>query len=128
MQLFLVDGGQARAVEQFGSRFSIAHLVRTSEGIRVSFAYLPKNGSIGRHEAVENQILVEVDGEGWVSGEDRTRKPIRIGQATFWTRGEQHETGSEKGLTALILEGVGGEPPQDAAPILPVRNDAGDNR
>jgi len=117
MQLFLVDGGRARAVERFGSRFSIAHLVRTSEGMQVTFAYLQKDGSIGRHEAVENQILVVVSGEGWVGGADGTQKPIGVGQAAFWTKGEQHETVSKLGLTAIILEGAGVEPPPNAVPI-----------
>jgi len=117
MQLFLVDGGRARAVEHFDSRFLIVHLVRTSEGIQVTFAYLQKDGSIGRHEAVENQILVVVEGEGWVGGADGTQRPIGVGQAVFWTKGEQHETGSESGLTAIILEGAGVKPPPNAVPI-----------
>jgi hypothetical protein len=40
-----------------------------------------------------------------VSGADGILEPIAAGQAVFWAEGEEHETTSEDGLTALILEG-----------------------
>lgn len=62
-------------------------------------------GSLIRHAATYAQILAVVNGSGMVSGADGILEPIAAGQAVFWAEGEEHETTSEDGLTALILEG-----------------------
>ena len=40
-----------------------------------------------------------------MSGADGIDEPIVAGEAVFWNEGEEHETKSENGLTALIVEG-----------------------
>ncbi len=45
-----------------------------------------------------------------MSGSDGVAQPIGPGEAVFWEVGEEHETTSATGLTALILEGEGLEP------------------
>ena len=40
-----------------------------------------------------------------VSGADGVDEPIVAGEAVFWQAGEEHETTSKDGLTALIIEG-----------------------
>jgi hypothetical protein len=40
-----------------------------------------------------------------VTGADDVDKPIIAGEAVFWDDGEEHETKSPLGLTALIIEG-----------------------
>jgi quercetin dioxygenase-like cupin family protein len=67
-------------------------------------------GRIGRHPATVPQILAVLDGSGEVSGADGIFEPIGPGEAVFWPQGEEHETSSATGLTALILEGAGLEP------------------
>ena len=56
------------------------------------------------------QILAVLEGSGEVSGADGVAEPIGPGEAVFWRQGEEHETMSAAGLTALILEGDGLEP------------------
>jgi hypothetical protein len=51
-----------------------------------------------------------LEGAGWVSGADGTIEPIAAGEAVFWAAGEEHETRTDEGLTALILEGDGVQP------------------
>lgn len=53
------------------------------------------------------QLFCIVAGSGWVSGEDGTRVPIRTGEAAWWDRGEIHESGTDTGMTAIVLEGDG---------------------
>jgi quercetin dioxygenase-like cupin family protein len=67
-------------------------------------------GRIVRHPASVPQILAVLEGAGEVSGADGVAEPIAAGEAVFWRRGEEHETVSASGLTALILEGDGLEP------------------
>jgi hypothetical protein len=45
-----------------------------------------------------------VAGSGWVSGGDGGREPIRTGEAVLWEPGEEHESGSDDGMTALVVE------------------------
>ena len=67
-------------------------------------------GRIARHPASIPQILAVLEGAGEVSGADGVSGPIAAGEAVFWRAGEEHETTSTSGLTALILEGDGLEP------------------
>jgi quercetin dioxygenase-like cupin family protein len=61
-------------------------------------------GRLGRHPAVCEQLFLVIDGAGWVSGDDGQRAPIARGEAAVWQAGEEHESGSDKGMTALVVE------------------------
>ncbi len=67
-------------------------------------------GRIARHPATYPQILAVLDGSGEVSGAGGVAEPIKAGEAVFWPAGEEHETKTAVGLTALIVEGNGLEP------------------
>jgi quercetin dioxygenase-like cupin family protein len=67
-------------------------------------------GRLARHPATYPQILAVLEGSGEVSGADGGDEPIEVGEAVFWSAGEEHEMKSAAGLTALIIEGVGLEP------------------
>jgi hypothetical protein len=41
---------------------------------------------------------------GWVAGDDGEREAITSGDAVLWEPGEEHESGSDEGLTALVVE------------------------
>ncbi len=97
-------------ISRFASRFSMTHVLCSPGPARANCAYLPAAGLIGRHQTMENQLLVVIAGDGWVSGEDNERRSIKKDEAAFWTVGETHETGSDNGLTALVLEGSGVDP------------------
>ncbi len=45
-----------------------------------------------------------VSGDGWVSGAEGERESIVAGQAVLWEPGEEHESGSYAGMTALVVE------------------------
>ena len=61
-------------------------------------------GVVARHPAVGAQLFVVVSGSGWVSGGDGEREPIEAGEAVLWEPGEEHESGSDEGMTALVVE------------------------
>jgi quercetin dioxygenase-like cupin family protein len=106
VRILRFDAAIARPITQFGSiGASIAPIVRTSaEPLHAGCIYIAGGGSIGRHPAVGAQLFLVVAGEGWVSGVDGVRVPIHVGQAAFWEPGEEHESGSGRGMTALTLE------------------------
>jgi quercetin dioxygenase-like cupin family protein len=88
----------------------ISRLFKSSElELRPGFLHVgcmrvPPGGLIGRHEAAGPQLLAIVEGEGWFRGQREERKPIGAGEAIFWEAGEWHETGSDGGLVALVIE------------------------
>ncbi len=61
-------------------------------------------GVLGRHLAAADQLFVIVEGEGWVSGADDSRIRVEAGAAVFWATGEEHESGTDAGMTALVVE------------------------
>jgi mannose-6-phosphate isomerase-like protein (cupin superfamily) len=89
-------------------RVSVAPLTSPfEEGALVQAAIfrVAPGGGLLRHPSTLPQILAVLDGSGAVSGADGTEEPIEAGEAVFWDEGEEHETKSAHGLTALILEG-----------------------
>jgi quercetin dioxygenase-like cupin family protein len=68
------------------------------------FRFAP-GGRLLRHPATIPQVLAVLEGSGEVSGAGGVVEPIAAGEAVFWHKGEEHETMSVAGLTALIIEG-----------------------
>ena len=61
-------------------------------------------GVVARHPAVGAQLFTVVRGSGWVSGGDGERESMEVGEAVLWDPGEEHESGSERGMTVLVVE------------------------
>lgn len=70
----------------------------------VSVIRIEPGGILGRHSAVIDQLFCLIEGDGWVSGSDGGRVPLSRGQAALWQAGEGHESGTETGMTALVVE------------------------
>jgi quercetin dioxygenase-like cupin family protein len=68
---------------------------------------LVPGGRIARHPASVSQVLAVIEGSGEVSGPSGVGEPIEAGEAVFWETGEEHETTTSGGLTAVIIEGEG---------------------
>jgi quercetin dioxygenase-like cupin family protein len=105
VEIIRFDHDTATAVDQFDSRAaSVNHVARIVEG-RVVAVHLGPNGVLGRHAAVAEQMFVVVQGDGTVSGADGTAHTIRAGDAAIWRSGEFHESRTEHGMIAVVLEG-----------------------
>ena len=63
-----------------------------------------RDGVVARHPAVGAQLFAVVRGSGWVSGGEGERESIEAGEAVLWGPGEEHESGSEEGMTILVVE------------------------
>jgi quercetin dioxygenase-like cupin family protein len=85
--------------------FAVSDLGRIRDS-RLSCLRLDAGGRIGRHPAVGRQLLLLIDGDASVSGTDGVAVVLRPGQAVIWSPGEQHETRSDTGMLALVLEGA----------------------
>lgn len=111
MKLFRFDQRVGRKVDRFESvHATISRIVRTPDSVHIGCMHLDAGGVVGYHPAVVAQLFLVVSGDGWVRGENDERVPISAGQAAFWIAGEGHESGTQSGMVALVIEGEGLEP------------------
>ena len=81
-----------------------ASVKRLAAGAHTVVIEIGAGGVVGRHPAGASQLFVVVRGSGWVSGGDGERQPIEAGEAVAWDPGEEHESGSDDGMTAIVVE------------------------
>ena len=93
-------------IDQFGSDFRIGPLTGPDSRVRVQVMHLPADGLIGRHPTAIHQLFAVVGGEAEVSGTDGVFRTIGPGYAALWVPGEEHETRSAAGCTAICIEGT----------------------
>lgn len=106
MKIFRFDAEVGQQLTAFGSHdVVLARILRTTDGVQIGCFHLQPGGVIAWHQAVGPQLLLVVQGEGWVRTESQSRDRVYPGRAVFWGHGEWHETGSESGLTAVVVEG-----------------------
>lgn len=105
MEIITLDGLPARDVNMFGSNGFRVAVLGSITSAHIAVLTLGPGGVIGRHPAVGHQLFVIMTGTAEVSGENGATATIGPGQAALWSPDESHETRSEHGLTALVLEG-----------------------
>ncbi|PEW00161.1 cupin [Bacillus cereus] len=91
-------------ISVFQSNFIMSKILNHQGNVRIGVMHLRENGIIGYHEAVVSQLLLIVDGEGYVCGANKEKVKVEAGQAVFWEKGELHETSTENGLMAIVME------------------------
>jgi quercetin dioxygenase-like cupin family protein len=118
MKIFCFDPEVGQEIEQFGSvKAIIAKILHLENEAAISGVYIRPNGKLGHHQAVTSQLFLLVQGDGWVRGETEEKVIVHEGQAIFWEQGEWHESGSEKGMTAVIIEGIHIDPAELMPPL-----------
>ncbi|WP_227394630.1 cupin domain-containing protein [Jeotgalibacillus aurantiacus] len=105
MKHYHVSKENGRVVEAYDSNFILTSILRTNDPVQISIMHLEEGGVIGYHQASMPQLLMVVSGRGEVRGAENTYVEIKTHEAAFWEKGEWHETRSEEGLTAIVIEG-----------------------
>lgn len=105
VKIFSFARDDGHHVDQYGSDFVLAPLTDPHGRVRVACFHLGPGEFIGEHEATVDQLFCVVEGSGWVSGSDGVQSTIKSHQGAYWASGERHATGTEYGLTAIVLEG-----------------------
>ncbi|MDN8592539.1 hypothetical protein B2I21_10175 [Chryseobacterium mucoviscidosis] len=106
MKIVRLKSEDYRSITAYGSKGAeITPILRSTSACHVAQLKLSAGESVGLHPAVGEQLFLVLDGEGWVEGETGERVVVRSGEAAYWTNGENHQSGSETGLTALLIEG-----------------------
>lgn len=76
----------------------------------MGYLSIEKSGIIGKHPAPVSQLFIVMNGEGWVVGKEGIKVLLKAGQAAYWEPGESHESGSEQGMSVLVIESENLEP------------------
>ena len=118
MRIFRFDPRAGISLNQHNSRnVVLARGVRTTTPAQVGVMHLGADGVLGYHQASVPQLFMVVAGQGWVRGQSARREPIATGQAAFWSQGEWHESGTDTGLTAVVIESDSLDPSQYMQPL-----------
>jgi hypothetical protein len=118
MKIYRFDAEVGRKIDAFDSvNFVMSKVVHLAAEARVSCAHLGPDGRIGHHLAVVPQLMLVMQGAGWVRGEAADRIPLAVGHAVYWEQDEWHETTTDRGLMAIVIESKALDP-ADFMPLL----------
>ena len=104
MKFYQFSKVHGKNISQFNSKFIMSRIINTDASASIGCMYLEENGIIGYHQAVIPQLLLILDGEGYVRNEQEQYFKVQTGDAIFLKKDEWHETKSDKGLTAIVIE------------------------
>lgn len=83
---------------------SYTKILKTVEPTNIGFIYIEAGGEVGLHEAPVPQLFIVTQGEGWVYGKEREKLLVKQGDGVYWKEGQAHASGSDTGLTALVIQ------------------------
>ncbi|WP_026690427.1 cupin domain-containing protein [Alteribacter aurantiacus] len=104
MKIYTFVKETGKHVTQFDSDFVMSRIVVTDSETRIGCMHLGTAGVIGGHVAAADQLLLIVSGKGKVSGQENEWVDVHSGDAVYWQVSEWHETRSETGMTAIVVE------------------------
>jgi hypothetical protein len=104
MQFFHFGKEFGKHIDKFDSNFVMSRIVLTEKTAHIGCMHIEEDGIIGYHQAVVPQLLLIVSGNGFVRGESEEFISIKAGEAVFWAKDEFHETRTDSGLTAIVIE------------------------
>ena len=105
MKIYKFSKEHGKKVERYQSHLATyVKMAQTKEAATIGCMYIEGEGTVGYHEAPIAQLFIVVEGEGWVTGEDQRRIPIKRGEAALWEKGEWHTSGSAEGMTAIVIQ------------------------
>ncbi|MEK3705158.1 cupin [Paenibacillus sp. FSL R7-0198] len=116
MRIFQFKQESGKKITKFESNFVMSRITQTNKAAHIGCMHLAEGGIVGYHQAVVSQLLLIVSGEGWVRGEANEYIKVHCGEAVLWDKDEWHETKTEAGLMAIVIESE----QLDASLLLPL--------
>jgi mannose-6-phosphate isomerase-like protein (cupin superfamily) len=111
VKIFRFDADVGQAIDKYNSiNAVIARISHLKQEVWVNCIHLGPGGMLGYHEASTSQLFLVVKGTGWVRGLATERVAVGAGRAVYWEAGEGHESGTEDGMAAVVIEGAHLEP------------------
>ena len=74
------------------------------EGAAVDVLAFEPGALLGRHPNRLWQLFSVVSGTGWAAGADGVQASLSPGDAVLWEPGEEHESGTDDGMVAVVVQ------------------------
>ena len=104
MEFYKFNKESGKKISNFNSDFIMSRIIQTDKPSNIGCMHLDENGIVGYHQAVVPQLLLILNGEGYVRNENDKYFKVEPGDAVFWDKEEWHETKTNVGLTAIVIE------------------------
>lgn len=105
MQVYNFTKEAGKSIEAFGSQqLYMSRILSEANSPHIGCMHLGANGLVGWHQAPVPQLFLVVSGEGWVRAGEEAEISVSAGSAVYWEKGEWHETRTETGLSAIVIE------------------------
>ena len=111
MKIYRFNAEIGRLLAQFDhTNFTLSHLLGIQGEFDLVCLELGPNFHMDYHQAPQPQLLLVVDGKGWLWDEKRGKTPIHAGQGVFLEQGQWHEVGTNYGMSVILIEGENLQP------------------
>ena len=107
MKIIRLDDIAGKHISQYRSDFIMRKILMTEQPSHVGIMALKENGLVGYHDATVPQMLILLEGEGWVRTGEEAKVKVTAGDVVLWEKGEGHETATDKGMKAIVIESEG---------------------
>ena len=104
MEFYTFDKDSGSKISKFNSDFIMSRIIQTNKVTNIGCMHLDRKGIVGYHQAVGPQLLLILNGEGYVRAGKGEYMKVETGDAVFWEKDEWHETKTDVGLTAIVIE------------------------
>ena len=118
MEFYTFKKDSGKRITKFNSDFILSRILQTTKVTSIGCMHLDRKGIVGYHQAVGPQLLLILNGEGYVRNEKEEYFKVEAGDAVFWENDEWHETKTDVGLTAIVIESEELNP----ASFMPLKN------
>lgn len=100
-------------ITKFNSEHStFSRIIQHNKPVHIGCFHVGFKGVVGSHPATVHQLFLVLNGQGWVVGKEGIKYHIQSGRAAYWEPEEIHESGSEQGMTVIVIEG------EDLKPLM----------
>lgn len=106
MEIYKFSKESGRRISKFNSNFIMSRIMQTDKATNIGCMHLEAKGIVGYHQAVVPQLLLVINGEGHVRNETNNFIKVQVGDAVYWEKDEWHETKTDNGLTAIVIESL----------------------
>jgi quercetin dioxygenase-like cupin family protein len=107
MKIIRLDEIAGKSITQYDSNLIMRKLLMTDKPSHVGIMHLEAGGIVRYHDAIMPQMLIIIEGEGWVRTGTEDKVKVNPGDVVLWEQGEGHETTSNFGMKAIIIESEG---------------------
>ena len=104
VKFYKFDKDSGKKISKFNSDFIMSRIIQTNKVTNIGCMHLERKGIVGYHQTVCPQLLLILYGEGYVRNGKGEYIKVEAGDAVFWEKDEWHETKTDVGLTAIVIE------------------------